>query len=242
MKNLKFTPFFLLAIAGLALIISTPLLVLGSQLVQAAETEIIYKPLVTTAPIRRVGAGTRGLCKQVSGIDHTFSLQALAPVTMGQTASAQPILYWWIAKPVVGQFIFTVTADSQGFTDPVLDTKTTLSVLAGLQALPLAKYKTSLKPNVSYKWSVSLECDATNPSMNLVTSGMVKYVVPAVAVDKTKLEKLPYLYAVRGYWYDSLSSLAELIQKNPSEKKWQEVLVSLLRQGGLNKIAVSEKR
>jgi hypothetical protein len=77
--------------------------------------------------------------------------------------------------------------------------------------------------------------------MNLVTSGIVKYVAPAVAVDKTKLEKLPYLYAVRGYWYDSLSSLAELIQKNPAEKKWQEVLSSLLRQGGLNKIAISEK-
>jgi hypothetical protein len=241
MKNLKFTPFFLLTIVGLALISSTPLPVLGPQPVQAAETEIIYKPPVTTAPVRRVGAGTRGPCKQVSGIDHTFSLQVLAPATIGQTAVAQPTLYWWTSKPVSGKFTFTVTEDSQSFTDPVLDTKATLAVPAGLQALPLAKYKASLKPNVSYKWSVSLECDASNPSMNLVTSGIVKYVAPAVAVDKTKLEKLPYLYAVRGYWYDSLSSLAELIQKNPAEKKWQEVLSSLLRQGGLNKIAISEK-
>lgn len=238
MKNPKFIPFSLLTV-GLTVAISAPLPMFSLQSVQAAE--IAYKPTVTTAPVRRVGAGSRGLCKQVSGIDNTFALQVLAPESIGDTISAQPTLYWSVSKPLSGKFNFTVVEDSRDFTDPVLDTKATLSVPAGIQTLSLAKYQVSLKKGVKYKWSVSLECDTNNPSLNIVTTGMIKLVEPAANLDKTNPEQLPFLYAKNGYWYDALNSLSNLIQANPTSKKWLEERASLLKQGGLDKVAYLDK-
>lgn len=237
MKNPKIIPFSLLTV-GVALAISIPLPVLGPQSVQAAE--IAYKPTVTTAPVRRVGAGSRGLCKEVSGVDKTFTLQVLAPATIGQTLSAQPTLYWSVSQPLSGKFTFTVVEDSKDFVDPVLETKIALSV-TGVQALSLAKYQVSLKQGANYKWSVSLECDARNPSLNIVSSGMIKYVEPSASLVQANPEKLPFLYAAKGYWYDALSSLSDLIQANPTETKWHEERTSLLKQGGLDKLATLDK-
>jgi Domain of Unknown Function (DUF928) len=242
MKTLKFIPWFILTM-GLVLAISACVLVFGLQPVQAED--IVYKPPVTTAPVRRVGAGSRGpsrdSCQPLKGIDKTFVLQVLAPDTLGQTRSAQPTLYWWVSNPVSGKFIFTVTDGSERFREPLLNFTKTLSVNVGVHSLSMAENNISLKPDTNYTWSVSLECDATNPSLNVISTGIIKYVAPRTELDKrfkqAPPEKLPYLYAISSYWYDSLSSLAELIQKMPSDRKWREVRTNLLRQGGLDKVA-----
>lgn len=241
MKISKLTYFYFMVI-GLALALLAPLPVCGQQPFQT--TEIVYRPPVDTMPIRRIGAASRGGCKQ-NGIDDSFSLQVLAPDSIGQTTSEQPTLYWSVSESVSGQFTFTVMEDSRSVVEPVLEVTMDLSIPAGIQPLPLAEYHVTLKQGVVYKWSVSLECDAENPSKNFVTTGLIKQVDPVAALEKSirqaKLEKLPYLYAISGYWYDALSSLSELIQKHPTDKRWREVLTNLLKQGGVGKIAALNK-
>jgi hypothetical protein len=242
MNAIKLTSFSIVTM-GFALAISAPLPVLGPSLVQAAE--IAYKPAVTGAPVRRVGAGSRGVrgvCKDVTGIDESFSLQVLAPESIGQTLSKQPTLYWSVSTPVSGKFLFTVAEESRDFPEPVLDKEITMTVQAGIQTLPLATYGISLKENANYKWSVSLQCDTANPSLNVIASGMIKVVTPATDMEKSfkqaSEETLPYLYAEHGYWYDALISLTNLIEKSrPNDQKWREERATLLKQGGLEKVA-----
>jgi Domain of Unknown Function (DUF928) len=124
----------------------------------------------------------------------------------------------------------------------VLDKEMTIAVPAGIQALPLANSGASLKENVNYKWSVSLQCDTANPSLNIIASGMIRLATPKADLEKSfkqaGKETLPYLYAEQGYWYDALTSLAELIEKDrPNDQKWREVRANLLKQGGLEKVA-----
>jgi Domain of Unknown Function (DUF928) len=242
MNAIKLTSFSIFTM-GFAFALSAPLPVFGPSLVQAAE--IAYKPAVTGAPVRRVGAGSRGvrgICKEVAGIDESFSLQVLAPQSIGQTLSKQPTLYWSTSMPVSGKFLFTVAEDSREFPEPVFDKDMTMAVQAGIQALPLATYSISLKENVNYKWSVSLQCDTANPSLNIIASGMIRVVTPATDLEKSFKqageETLPYLYAEQGYWYDALISLANLIEKShPNDQKWREERANLLKQGGLEKVA-----
>jgi hypothetical protein len=180
--------------------------------------------------VRRVGAGSRGVrgvCKDVTGIDESFSLQVLAPESIGQTLSKQPTLYWSVSTPVSGKFLFTVAEESRDFPEPVLDKEITMTVQAGIQTLPLATYGISLKENANYKWSVSLQCDTANPSLTVIASGMIKVVTPATDMEKSfkqaSEETLPYLYAEHGYWYDALISLTNLIEKSrPNDQKWRE--------------------
>ncbi len=242
MNAIKLSSFSIVTM-GFALAISAPLPVFGPSLAQAAE--IAYKPAVTGAPVRRVGAGSRGVrgvCKDVAGIDESFSLQVLAPDSIGQTLSKQPTLYWSVSMPVSAKFLFTIAEESRDFPEPVLDKEMTIAVPVGIQTLPLATHGISLKENVNYKWSVSLQCDTANPSLNVIASGMIKVVTPATDVEKSFKqageETLPYLYAEHGYWYDALTSLTNLIEKGrPNDQKWREVRANLLKQGGLEKVA-----
>jgi hypothetical protein len=240
MNAIKFTSVSILTM-GFAVALSSPLPMFGPSVVHAAE--ITYKPAVTGAPVRRVGAGSRGvgMCKN-SGIDEKFSLQVLAPQDIGQTLSKQPTLYWSTSKPVSGKFIFTVAEESRDFPEPVLDKEVTLSLNSGVQTLSLATYGVTLKENVNYKWSVSIQCDTTNPSANIIASGLIKLTTPTAELGKSfkqaDVEQLPYLYAEKGYWYDALISLANLIEKGgPKDQKWREERANLLKQGGLEKVA-----
>ncbi len=242
MKILTFTYYYLLVI-GLALAMLAPLPVRSQQPFEA--TEIAYRPPANSIPIRQIGAAGRGGCKQINGIDDSFSLQVLAPDSIGQTTFEQPTLYWSISQMVSGRFVFTIMEDSRYAVEPLLEVSDDFTMSEGIQTLSLAEYHVKLKPSVVYKWSVSLECDAENPSKNLVSMGLIKQVAPVAALEKSiqeaKLEKLPYLYAISGYWYDALDSLSELIQKHPTDKRWREVLTNLLRQGGVGRVAILEK-
>jgi hypothetical protein len=191
------------------------------------------------------GPSRGGPCKNLSD---DFSLEVLVPGS-GYTVSAQPTLYWSTSQPVSGQFMFTVkpvavaTSGTVEFPAALLETKKDLSVTAGIQVLPLAQYRVSLEENKEYEWSVSLTCDAQNPSLNRSATGKIKRVPPPAkmkTITKAASEsQWPYLYAEMGIWYDALDSLSGLIQKHPSDKQLREVRASLLKQGGLAKVGVS---
>jgi hypothetical protein len=237
MNILKFSSLSLLSM-GLTIVTLSAVPVLTSP-VQAAD--IAYKPPVVGAPTRRVGAGSRGQCQQVSGINNHFALQVLAPPTLSYTSVEQPKLYWSVSQPVSGKFTVTVTEESKDFLDPILDQTMTLSVKPDIQTLSLADHQVSLKPQATYKWSVSLECDASNPSSNIVASGMIKFMPPAAAVKatlaQTPPEKVSYVYAENGYWYDAYNALSESIQSHPNDQTLLKLRASLLKQGGLEKVA-----
>lgn len=217
------------------------------ELVQAHQQALKSRGLSrgpSRGPSRGLSRG--GACKNL-GDD--FSLEVLVPGS-GYTVSAQPTLYWSTSQAVSGQFILTVkpvavaTHGTVEFPVALLETKTDLSVTAGIQSLSLAQQQVTLEVNQDYEWSVSLICDAQNPSLNRSATGKIKRVTPPAklkTLSKAATEsQWPYLYAEMGIWYDALDSLSGLIQKNPNDKHWREVRASLLRQGGLAKVGLNQ--
>jgi hypothetical protein len=203
--------------------------------------EIAYKPVVSGVPTRRVGAGNRGVCKQLPEIDKDFSLQVLVPEHLGQTIWAQPTLYWSLSKPINAKFSFTLgqpaSEDFSKVPEPLVDeTWEKKSVEAGIHALSLEQRGVSLVKNTEYEWSISIECDPNNPSANIVAKGTIKRVEPAAAnlqadvKETTPAAQLPYIYAENGLWYDALQSIAELIEEKDKADEWTQVRASLLGQ------------
>jgi len=101
-----------------------------------------------------------------------------------------------------------------------------------------------LKQGVEYEWSVSLVCDPKNRSLDITAQGTIMRVAPSAALSsemqRTGEKDLPYFYAKNGLWYDALSTLSNLIQKNPKAKNLRQVRASLLEQGNLPKVAAIE--
>ena len=178
---------------------------------------------------------SRGACGSIS---KGFSLRVLVPA-MGHTVSAQPTLYWSVSQDLpLAQFEVAVnTVMSPGsfdFPEPLLDKKFYTSAKKGIHALSLAKYNVTLDKNTEYEWSISLVCDADNPSANIFDNGGIKRVTPKFY---NAGQQTAYTYAKNGVWYDALDTLSKQIEKKPNDRSLRQVRASLLRQGGLDKVA-----
>jgi len=154
----------------------------------------IFSPTVQAADVATCQEGTsRGVSRGVSrgpsrgkspclSLDQNFSLCALTPIS-GRINSEQPTLYWSISQDIsAAQFEITLTPTapkgSFDFPEPLIDTTQTMSVKKGNQPLSLKDYKVKLETGVEYKWSVSLVCDPSNPSLNVSSTGKFKRVTP----------------------------------------------------------------
>jgi hypothetical protein len=202
---------------------------------------ISYQPPMRGAPTRRVGAGTRGICGAVPGLEKDFSLFPLVPEHTALSAKSQPILYWAVSHPFSGKFVLTITPEGQysyDYPDAILETSLVMAVDAGLQWLDLADYSIELQPNQSYEWTISLICDPKNRSLDLHASGTVLYQPPDAQLQQSLLKQAdkehPFIYARNGFWYDALQSLSEQVQSQPSLKP---VRAALLNQVGLQKVS-----
>ncbi len=208
----------------------------------ANKTALIsYRPPMRGAPTRRAGAGTRGICGNVPGLEKDFSLYPVVPEHTALSAKDQPILYWAVSHAFSGKFVLTIAPEGYGFDfpDALLETSLVLSVSPGIQWLDLADYEVNLQANTIYRWTVSLICDPKNRSLDLHASGTVKYQpvdgqLKQALLNQTKKQH-PFLYARHGFWYDALTLLSQQIQTEPSLKT---VRSALLEQVGLKKVSL----
>lgn len=101
-----------------------------------------------------------------------------------------------------------------------------------------------LEVNQSYRWIISIECeDDVNPEIG----GGIQRVDPKTVsteggsldqvLSQTQPEALPNVYEQANIWYNTLSSLAELIESRPDDptlkQQWHDLLVEV----GYEKIA-----
>lgn len=190
----------------------------------------MYQPPKRGAPSIRVGGGTRGTANAMP------VLNVLAPDHVGLTANKQPTLNWHISTPSSMRLeILVVNEDEM---DPVfelvLDSK---KLKKGLQSLNLADYGVKLKPGLPYQWSVSLVAEKGRPSGDIMSSGMIQVKTLPKSI-KAKLKKASsyddvFIYANEGYWYDAISQISALIDKDPSSNTLKQQRAQLLKQIGL---------
>ena len=92
----------------------------------------------------------------------------------------------------------------------------------------------------AYRWFVTLVVDPDRPSEDVVAGGMIERISfdEACALDMpctwTACSKdAIYRYSESGLWYDAISCLLDLIERDGDNSTFQRMLDHLLQQSGI---------
>jgi hypothetical protein len=198
-----------------------------------------YKPPLRGAPAGRIGGGTRGATERES-----FSLQVLAPDHVGYTTRDQPCLYWYISKTTT--YPIEVTVTERHAVKPLVERILRAPEQAGIQSVCLAAHDVRLRPNVPYKWFVTLVTDAEHRSKDILAGGIIEMVnapeTLSARLKSAESGRAPFIYAEEGYWYDALWEISRMIEASPKDADLRQQRASLLEQVGLSEAAESGSR
>ena len=199
------------------------------QAVAGTQATFIYKPPLRGTPGSRVGGGTRG-----TGVADA-ELMVLVPDHAGLTTQAQPTLYWYAASPVKAQFEFALIDDNE--IDPLLEIAVSDNPVSGIKQLNISDYDITLKPGISYQWSVALVSDENNRSTDVFSMGIIERIEPdenlKSRVQNSEGTRRVAVYASEGIWYDALETISSMIEKSPEDQGLMAIRASLLDQVGL---------
>ena len=198
-----------------------------------------YKPPLRGAPAGRIGGGTRGATERES-----FSLQVLAPDHVGYTTQEQPCLYWYISKTTT--YPIEVTVTERHAVKPLVEKLLKAPGLPGIQTVCLAAHDARLRPNVPYKWFVTLVTDAEHRSKDILAGGIIERMTPpetlSARLKSAESGRAAFIYAEEGLWYDALGEISRMIEASPKDADLRQQRASLLEQVGLTEAAEAENR
>ncbi|ALG69198.1 DUF928 domain-containing protein [Beggiatoa leptomitoformis] len=203
----------------------------------ADEVVPMYKPtLAAGAPTRRVGGGTRAA--KLTNLPENLILAVVSPQSTGYTTSAQPVLYWSLSSTIDAPLEITLDYVDQAMSgnnyEPLLQTQIAKAE-AGIYGISLGAHKLSLKPNVEYKWSVSIPTG--NPANDVVSFGTIMLLdKPAGLADKLAKaddKQRPLIYAEAGLWYDAVTEFEALLKKYPDDTELRDKRNLLLEEVNL---------
>jgi hypothetical protein len=108
----------------------------------------------------------------------------------------------------------------------------------------LSDYAIRLKPEVEYEWTVSLIQDPAQRSSDVLAGGVIRHVEASPKLQKitrsVSEQRLPFVYAEEGLWYDAIASVSDLIETNPNDAILRKQRAALLQQVGLSALANKE--
>jgi hypothetical protein len=194
----------------------------------------LYTPPKKLIPRARVGGGLRG----TDGNDPV--LVALVPDHVGLTVKKSPVLNWFLSKPTTYPLKFTLI-DIRSVT-PLHEGLIPTPGHAGVQSINLKDWNLALEPDVQYRWYISAIRNPDSPSQDIVAGGMIERCEFSTCLVEMEVDlscdRLSILRnASRGFWYDSMACLCDLIDSNPSDQALRRQRAALLNQIGLSKVA-----
>jgi hypothetical protein len=194
---------------------------------------LVYQPPLRGAPGGRVGGGTRGIG------DELVTISALAPNHVGLTSQEQPTLYWFLSNQT--KHPIEVTLVIEEVIQPLLEKRLPLPIQPGIHPIRLRDFNLHLLRTIQYRWFVALIPDAERRTKDILAGGIIERIeLPeAVRVKLSQADQLtiPYIYAESGIWYDTIMTISELIEANPSDMNLRKQRADLLEQAGLFKAA-----
>jgi Domain of Unknown Function (DUF928) len=200
----------------------------------------VYNPRRRAADRGRIDGGFRG------GKEGEPVLKVLAPFDhVGETLHKSPALYWYLSQPTSYPIDFTLE-DSRA-TKPVLRVTLDPPAKPGIQVIRLSDYNTSLEPEVSYQWHVSIQVSPESPSKDIHAMGVIERApyVQAIAEGRTACREsrdVFCLYVEMGFWYDAIQVISDLIAANPTDRVLRLQRAALLEKAGLADVAQFDRR
>ena len=193
----------------------------------------VYSAPQHMTPRARVGGGLRGS----DGDDPAVA--ALVPDHVGITAKQHPALNWFLSKRTSLPIRFTLI-DERSIRALVEKTVPSPGT-AGVQAIKLSEIDFALQPNVQYRWYISLIKDLDSPSRDIVTGGIIERCEfsECLVLDATTScnRETVALSATKGFWYDAMACLCDLIENHPEDIGLHKQRAALLKQVGLHDVA-----
>jgi len=205
---------------------------------QAAQSEDpalpFYTPRKKTTPRARVGGSLRG----TDGKDP--EIVALVPDHVGLTVKQAPSLNWFLSKPTSLSIRFTLI-DTRSV-KPLHEGPIPTPSQAGVQSINLKEMGLILEPEVQYRWYISAIRNPDSPSQDIVAGGVIERCefnacLVEAEVDLTCDRQSVLRNAVRGFWYDAMACLCELIEASPVDQLLRRQRAALLNQIGLHGVA-----
>ena len=202
---------------------------------QSQESPLpVYTPRNKTIPRARVGGSMRG----TDGKDP--EIVALVPDHVGLTVKQAPSLNWFLSKPTSLPIRFTLI-DTRTV-KPLHEGPIPTPSQAGVQSLNLKDFGLTLEPDVQYRWYISAIRNPDSPSQDIVAGGMIERCefstcLIEMEVDLSCDQQSVRRNAVRGFWYDAVSCLCDLIKTNQQDPSLRRMRAALLKQVGLNGVA-----
>lgn len=194
----------------------------------------LYQPPKKLTPRARVGGGLRG----TDGSDPV--LVAMVPDHVGLTVKKSPILNWFLSKPTTYPLKFTLL-DIRSV-KPVHEGPVPTPAHAGVQSINLKDMGLALEPDVQYRWYISAIRNPDSPSQDIVAGGVIERCefstcLVEMEVDLSCDRQSVLRNALRGFWYDAMACLCELIDLSPSDQALRRQRAALLNQIGLSAVA-----
>lgn len=165
----------------------------------------------------------------------SFTQEANSVINVwGKTTLEHPSWFFYVPYtkdfPYAVEFVLQDQDSNEIYKKPIV-----LPEKAGVISVSLPTTSPGLALNKQYRWFFTISCDQEKNSPPTYVEGVIQRVElnPAVVkeLETTELLKRYAIYAQNGIWYDALSTLAQLRQKNPKDAKlqaeWQNLLSSI---------------
>jgi hypothetical protein len=160
----------------------------------------------------------------------------------GGTIKKSPSLCWTLKnKPPVDATILFTLMDSRSL-KPVLEVQLPNTIQTEkpetCYRVNLKDYDIQLEPDILYRWYISI---AQNPELrarDVVVGGLIE----GCAEEDCQIREMPSqcdrefvrVLAMRGFWYDSMSCLCDLIKSSPDDETLRRMRDALMRQVDLS--------
>jgi hypothetical protein len=199
----------------------------------------VYTPPKKLTPRARVGGGLRG----TDGNDPV--LVALVPDHVGLTVKKTPVLNWFLSKQTTYPLKFTLN-DMRSI-KPIHEGPIPTPAHAGVQSINLKDLSLALEPEVQYRWYISAIRDPEKPGTDIVAGGVIERCefstcLVEMEVDLNCDQQSVLRNALRGFWYDAMACVCELIDANPTDQTLRRQRAALLNQIGLSGVAECDLR
>jgi len=192
-----------------------------------------YNAPQNVTPRARLGGNLR------SGGGDDPVVAALVPDHVGITVRQHPDLNWFLSKHTTLPIRFTLIDERS--VRALVEQSITPPNQAGVHAIKLGDVGFALQPNVQYRWYISIIKDTDSPSHDIVTGGIIERCEfsECVVLDATTAcsREAVMASARKGFWYDAMACLCDLIETNPADTGLRKQRVALLKQVGLHEVA-----
>jgi hypothetical protein len=98
----------------------------------------------------------------------------------------------------------------------------------------LKDYDIQLEPDIQYRWYISIAQSPESDSQSVVVGGVIEGCSEvSCLIGETSLRcdrNSVRVLAIRGFWYDSISCLCDLIKSSPDDETLRRMLDALMRQ------------